>query len=128
MSNVEELHEMLTKHNAKIHVTWGPKANQLTDEERASIVLDILHQDALDAADSVEVSRSQLKSMYKAMRIIDTLTRVSVSDILNGVTKEVTELKSSVNRQIEESLMFLGNYLKLEEIDEILRSIHNEFK
>lgn len=42
MSEVEKLRRLLKKSGAKLHVTWGPEAHKLSEEERAKLINDSL--------------------------------------------------------------------------------------
>lgn len=80
-------------------INWGPSANNMTDEEKARVLNDILDQGEAQDKDIVPVRMADLKIVYNALREIQRLAGTDVREI-GSQPREVTHLKGQINSEL----------------------------
>jgi hypothetical protein len=111
MSEVQRLaeHDAATGLVAR-HVSWGPEASGLTDEERAAIINSVTADVEAQLADTVPIPVSQLVDIADALQALSQLGRAEVSDWL-AMNKEIAAFRRKVGSLAEFPAMFAEQWL-----------------
>lgn len=93
-----------------MHVTWGPEAGELTPDERADHILELMKEtDRWDALPTEEQMRIQIRQSYQYLSDVIDLCKSHASEI-----SEDSLRRAKIHGGIEQAMLFLGNWIDQE--------------
>lgn len=101
-----------------MHVTWGPEANELTPDERASQILAVMEEsERWDSLPDEEKMRIQIRQSYEDLSNVIDLCKSHASDI-----SEDSLRRAKIHGGIEQAMLLLGNWIDQETLTSIRKS------
>lgn len=114
MSEAPEQDRLLARLNesrvVSAHVSWGPEAENLTPEQRAAAINNIMDQAEEQDRDRVSVRRADLRIVYEAMKRAIRLGQSTVDEYL-AASPEVRALRSAIFLALDVPLLHAAQML-----------------
>ena len=120
-TNVEKLKETIEEMKiTNFHISWGPYAYKMTEEERAGYMLELLEEERKWKALSVEEKmRQQITEVYGKLKEAIKLTQYDISKFVKDERNfEMTEDRRRIHKlfgYLDMAIGTLGNWVSFED-------------
>ena len=121
MSNIEKLKETMDEIKlTKFHVSWGPEAYKLTEEERAGYMLELLEDiKKWNTLSDEEKMREQITQVYGELKEAIKLTQYDMKEFVKDERIfEMTDDRRRIHKlfgYLDMALLTLGNWVTNED-------------
>lgn len=117
------IEELKARKTIGLHVEWGDRPD-LTEEQKAELLLTLLEQREKEAATTVAVRISSLHAIYGALKYLQHITKTEVAEIADNSNPDLVLLKMQVRSIVFPALLEADNYLSHEDKKNIRQQLN----